>query len=58
MIIRGEWGAHDAPCVRAMLVFARLAIRSPVTFLVYAGVAETVTLDRDVRNIGIDYDSF
>jgi len=56
MRIRGEWGAHEAPYVRAVLICPSLGIRSPLTFLVDSGATRTAILDHDAQNLMIPYD--
>ena len=56
MRIRGYWGEHDAPHLRARLICPDLRINKLLVFLMDTGASRTVFMGRDVVRLGVSYD--
>lgn len=56
MRIRGFWGEHDAPYLKARLICPSLKLNRILTFLLDTGASRTIILDRDaVLRLAIPY---
>ena len=57
MRIRGYWGEHDAPYLKARLIAPSLKINQILTFLIDTGASKTILLDRDaIFKLALPYD--